>query len=294
MQVDWYISRDGESYGPFTRDELRQLIREKRVVSTDFVWKTGMTTWVQGAALSELFPSDSSTSPQTVTCSLRGPSSGNHISNDGFAVLIHDVEQRTPEWFALRRGIPTASQFCKIITSRGSASKQSEAYLSALLAELAGEDRSSSFIGSYWTERGIELEEEAVSCYERETGTRTVKVGFITDRERTMGCSPDRLVGNDGLLEVKCPAPHTHECYLRTQRIDMRYYPQVQGQLLITGRSWVDFLSYDPDRPYLLVRIFRDEPYIATLKELLKKFTKVLDQRRSAVGVSTGRTRRCT
>ncbi len=202
------------------------------------------------------------------------------VQGDRIGFLIHEVEQRSKEWFELRRGIPTASQFCKIITSRGCESRQAEAYLKALLAELADEAYAGSFIGSYWTERGIDLEGEAIRYYERVTDTRTIKVGFITDRSRTMGCSPDRLVGSDGLLEVKCPAPHTHEEYLRRQRIDMRYYPQVQGQLLITGRSWVDFFSYDPDQPHFLVRVFRDEPYIATLRQLLNKFARELQRRR--------------
>lgn len=201
---------------------------------------------------------------------------------------IHGVEQRSKEWFELRRGIPTASQFCKIITSRGSESRQAEAYLAALLAELADEEYTGSFTGSYWTERGTNLEEEAVRRYEQVADTNTVKVGFITDRSRTMGCSPDRLVDSDGLLEVKCPAPHTHGHYLRRQRIDMRYYPQVQGQLLITGRSWVDFFSYDPDQPHFRVRVFRDEPYIATLRLLLHKFVRELQRRRGEASGPTG------
>jgi hypothetical protein len=109
---------------------------------------------------------------------------------------------------------------------------------------------------------------------------KTVKVGFITNRDRTMGCSPDRLVGTDGLLEVKCPAPHKHANYLRRQCIDTQYYPQVQGQLLITGRRWVDFFSYHPEQPHLRVRVFRDEPYLATLRELLRQFIRRLKERR--------------
>ena len=196
-------------------------------------------------------------------------------------MLIHDVEQRTPEWLALRRGIPTASQFCKIITSRGQASIQAEAYKNALIAELEMEENYKSFGGSIWTERGNELEPEAVRCYERRMQIETVKVGFITDSDRTMGCSPDRLVGADGLLEVKCPAPHTHAKYLCARSIDMRYYPQVQGQMFITGRKWVDFFSYHPDQPHLSVRIFRDEPYLAILDELLRIFIKTLNNGRN-------------
>lgn len=203
------------------------------------------------------------------------------VPDTDIGCLIHNVEQRSPEWFELRKGIPTASQFDKIITSQGNDSAQAEAYLVALLAELAGEESASSFAGSYWTERGIALEDRATRRYEQVARNKTTKVGFVTDFGRTMGCSPDRLVGTDGLLEVKCPAPHTHEQYLRKQQIDTRYFPQVQGQLLITGRRWVDFFSYDPDQPHFLVRVFRNEPYIATLKQLLSNFSKELQRRRA-------------
>jgi hypothetical protein len=196
-------------------------------------------------------------------------------------MLVHDVEQRTPEWFALRRGIPTASQFCKIITSRGQASTQADAYRRTLLAERELGTNMGSFGGTIWTERGNALEPEAVRCYEGRMQTETIKVGFVTDRDRTIGCSPDRLVGADGLLEVKCPAPQTQAKYLRARRVDMRYYPQIQGQLLITGRQWVDFFSYHPDQRHLCVRVFRDKGYLAQLAELLQDFLSKMHHQRN-------------
>ena len=202
-------------------------------------------------------------------------------------ILIHDVVQGTSEWLALRRGIPTASQFCKIICSAGQASIQANAYLETLVAEQTNGESCTAFAGNEWTERGKELEPEAVQSYERHMRVRADKVGFITDRDRTVGCSPDRLVGIDGLLEVKCPAPHTHAKYLRDQRIDMRYYPQVQGQMFITGRKWVDFFSYHPDQPHLRLRITRNEPYLAKLGELLRLFRRKLADRRSSMGASS-------
>lgn len=194
-------------------------------------------------------------------------------------MLIHDVAQGTPEWFEARLGIPTASQFCKIITPRGLASIQANAYLENLVIERITGRCYQTFAGNEWTERGKELEPEAVRVYEKHMKLTTVKVGFVTDLGRTMGCSPDRLVGDDGLLEVKCPAPHTHAKYLENQWIDMKYYPQVQGQLLVTGRKWVDLFSYHPDQKQLRVRFARDERYIAILIVLLREFQNKLSER---------------
>jgi hypothetical protein len=215
------------------------------------------------------------------------------MTRDG-NILIHNVVQGTAEWLAIRRGIPTASQFCKIITSSGQASSQADAYLETLITELTMGECCGSFAGNDWTERGKELEPEAVRAYERHMRVKSDRVGFITDRDRTVGCSPDRLVGKEGLLEVKCPAPHTHAKYLRDQRIDMRYYPQVQGQMFVTGRRWVDFFSYHPDHPHLCLRIMRDEPYLARLGELLRMFRRQLVERRRSMGAPSGAQRHST
>lgn len=195
-------------------------------------------------------------------------------------MLLHNVEQGTIQWQQARLGIPTASGFEKIITPTGKASTQAEAYAEKLLAEHMLGYPVETFGGNGWTDRGKELEPDAVKFYELQKDAETVAVGFCTDDARTMGASPDRLVGDDGLLEIKCPAPQTHMHYLLTGEIDKGYWPQVQGQLLVTGRKWVDWLSYHPELPPVIIRVERDEEYLKKMGELLTGFTENLEKKR--------------
>lgn len=189
---------------------------------------------------------------------------------------IYNVEQGSDEWFQARLGIPTASEFSCIVTPTGKASTQAEAYINKLLAEILTGKPLESMESNGWMERGKELEADAAQFYELQRDVSTELVGFCTDDERTMGASPDRLVGEDGLLEIKCPAPHTHVQYLLEQEVDRKYYPQVQGQLLVTGRKWVDLLSYHPEMPPVIMRIERDEDYLKFMSGEIASFTRKL------------------
>jgi putative phage-type endonuclease len=191
-------------------------------------------------------------------------------------MILHNVEQGTNEWLKVRLGIPTASEFSKIITPTGKLSAQADKYANRLVAEKMLGYPVDEFKGNYHTNRGKELEPEAVSFYELQRDIETVKVGFLTNDEGTIGASPDRLVGEDGLLEIKCPAPQTHIEYLTTGEVDKDYYPQIQGQLLVSGRKWVDILSYHPELPPAIIRVERDEKYIAGLSDALAQFTNNL------------------
>jgi hypothetical protein len=184
---------------------------------------------------------------------------------------IHNVEQGTPDWFELRKGIPTASNFSKILTPTGRLSTSKDTYLYELLSEsvLGYKEETTK---TEWMERGNELEEEAAVLYELATDIDTEIVGFITNNG--VGCSPDRLVGKEGLLEIKCPKPSTHTKYIVSQKMDNKYIPQVQGQLMVTGRKWCDWMSYHPELPPVIVRVERDEKYIEKLSTELEKFLK--------------------
>jgi exodeoxyribonuclease (lambda-induced) len=122
-------------------------------------------------------------------------------------------------------------------------------------------------------DRGHELESSAVDFYMlQRDGMETVAVGFCTTDDGRYGASPDRFVGEDGLLEVKCPTHGVHVGYLLHGTIAASYWPQVQGQLLVTGRKWSDVISYHPDLPMALIRVERDEEYIAKLSSALDQF----------------------
>lgn len=192
---------------------------------------------------------------------------------------IIECEQNSPEWLAARLGIPTASAFSKIITPDGERSKSHDAYANRLMAEaLAGEPLES--YQSEWMSRGKELEEEAIMAYEIVTGRALQKVGFITNDAGTAGCSPDRLVDDEGILEVKVPSPENHMEYLLTRKIDRGYFPQLQGQLFITGRAWVDWMSYHPKLPNCIIRVYRNDEYLEKLQGYLGYFFEAMEVKR--------------
>jgi len=192
-------------------------------------------------------------------------------------VIVHSVTQGSADWLKLRAGIPTASAFDNIVTPTGAKSKSRERYLHALLAErMLGRPLTEHV--SEWMARGSTAEAEAVAYYELQVDAATTPVGFITNDAKTIGASPDRLVGDDGLVEIKVPKDHVHVGYLRLKKADKTYFPQLQGQLWITGRKWVDIMSYHPELPTALVRVERDEKFIKTLEEEVTAFSEELEK----------------
>jgi hypothetical protein len=190
---------------------------------------------------------------------------------------VHTVTQGTPEWLALRAGIPTASCFDQILTPKGKVSTQAERYMHQLLAERIMGHPVEQVVTS-WMDRGTQLEAEAVNYYEGIREVDTTRIGFLTNDAGTIGASPDRFVGEDGLLEIKVPKEHTHVAYLLGSAVSDVYKPQVQGQLWISGRQWCDSMSYHPEMPPALVRTMRDDAYIAALTAGVETFAEELDR----------------
>jgi putative phage-type endonuclease len=183
---------------------------------------------------------------------------------------IINVEQRTTEWFAARLGVPSASNFERVITPGGKRSTQVEAYMNRLVADILT-GVSEQHQPSEAMMRGTELEPEARAYYELIAGP-VEEIGFCI-HDDGFGCSPDGVVG-DGLLEIKCPLAHTHVEYLRAGHLPSTYIPQVQGQMLVMDKQWCDFLSYHPSMKPLLVRVNRDDKYCAMLHEALKELVR--------------------
>ena len=174
-------------------------------------------------------------------------------------MIIHPAEQGSLAWIEARLGRATASAFAKIITPGGKLSKSREGYMATLLAEHFLGEPVDEFHGTEWTERGTVLEPDAFACYAFRNDEEPIKCGFIyRDETELVGCSPDGLVGDDGLLELKCPMAGTHLMYLAQGAVPSAYVPQVQGQLWVTGRAWCDFMSYHPGFPPLVVRMAPD------------------------------------
>jgi hypothetical protein len=188
-----------------------------------------------------------------------------------------DMEQGSQEWIEARCGIPTASQFHRIITPKTmKLSSSSKYYLCELIAEKMLGASLDPFINEYM-ERGTEMEEQAVAYYEMQRELDTEKVGHCLLDSRLAGCSPDRLVGDDGGLEIKCPAAATHVAYMLDMGAD-KYRCQIQGSLWITGRKWWDFLSFNPEMPPVLTRHERDEEFIHKLASSVTTFVQQLDE----------------
>lgn len=188
-----------------------------------------------------------------------------------------NCEQGTEEWFAARLGVPSASMFSKIVTTKGVWSTQADSYINQLVAEQLTGEREEVY-QSHHMIRGTELEPEARDLYCLMKDFEVQEVGFCLHDTLKAGCSPDGLIGEDGGLEVKCPAPATHVEYLRGGVLPSRYKQQVMGCLWITQRDYWDFMSYHPTMKPLIVRVERDEEYIAALEENVTKAVNLIHE----------------
>lgn len=191
-------------------------------------------------------------------------------------MIWHQIAQNTDEWVRLRLGVLTASEFHRIITPKGKLARNdtSRGYMNRLLAEwMLGCPLEEDPYESEWMQRGHELEEQAMRAYAFETNLDPQPGGFFTTDDGLIGASPDFVVGDSRLLELKCPAPHTHVGYLVRRALDDKYKPQVQGQLFVCEREIDDLQSYHPAFPTVIMPNTRDEAFIGEMEAALRQFT---------------------
>lgn len=182
-------------------------------------------------------------------------------------------KQGTPEWLEARLGIPTASEFKRIVTpKKWEYASGAETYIHELIAETITPDYSEleTYVSSAMR-NGMMLEPEARRYHEFTTGLEVEEVGFVTTDDGRFGYSPDGLLGDDGLLECKSPKPKTHIKWLLSGGVPDEHLAQCQGGLIVTGRKYIDFLSYCHGLPPLLVRVEPDEKTEA-LRVALERF----------------------
>lgn len=197
---------------------------------------------------------------------------------------VLDFPQGSAEWAAARAGKVTASCIDKVIAKikTGEAAARRD-YRTQLVAEiLTGKPQENGYVNDEmrW---GVEQEPYAVGAYEIATDCLVDTVGLVLhptiDRS---AASPDRLVGADGLLEIKCPKTATHLQYLMDGQVPKDYVPQMDWQMACTGRAWCDFVSYDPRLPekmrLFVKRLPRDEGRIAILENEVLAFLKDVDR----------------
>lgn len=195
-------------------------------------------------------------------------------------MIFTPVEQGSAEWHQLRIGIPTASCFHRIVTPKGKLSEQSRDYRNELLAEWLYQSPLEQFEGE-WMIHGHEFEQEAAAVYEFDRNVSASPGGFFTTDDGMIGASPDRLVGNTGVLEIKCPKANTHVGYMLSRGVDEKYRCQVQGQLWVCERDKSDMVSYCPGLPTVIITTGRDEAFIDVLSQSVREFVeRILEARR--------------
>jgi len=177
------------------------------------------------------------------------------------------AEQNSEEWFQDRLGIPTASSF-KHVLAKGEG-KTRRTYMLKLISEMITGQRSPGFSNVH-TERGHEYEDEAATAYELIKGCDTKKTGFI--KNDFCGCSPDRLVDDNGLVEIKTRLSHIYLEVLLAGKVPSPDKAQVQGQIMVTEREWCDYVCYCPGHLPFIKRAYRDDKYISDLEIAIKLF----------------------
>ncbi len=191
---------------------------------------------------------------------------------------IHDVVQGTSAWLELRAGVVTASEFGQIVTDKFElrTGEMLKTYLHKKLAEKALGRPLQSFNSFADLEQGTIKEEEALPFYELENDVTLRRVGFITTDDGRAGCSPDALL-DEGGLEIKCPAEHTHVGYLLDGTLPKDYRPQVHFSMFVTGAPWWKFMSYSRNFRPLLLTVGRDEKIQEAIGNALSEFLKRFD-----------------
>ena len=187
------------------------------------------------------------------------------------------IEQGSDAWKALRAGKVTASRVADVLSKvKSGESAGRKNYRMDLVAERLTGKPADSFTNSamQW---GTEQEPFARIAYETHKGLFVEQVPFVDHPTiEWFGCSPDGLVGEDGLLEIKCPNTTTHLEYLQEGKPPSKYIPQMMAQMACTGRKWCDFASFDPRLPedlqLFVVRLNWDDAYIQEMEAEVKQF----------------------
>ncbi|WP_460143126.1 lambda exonuclease family protein [Pseudomonas sp. S3_B08] len=198
--------------------------------------------------------------------------------------IITDIQQGTPEWLALRLGIVTCSELDSLLVNgKGEAGFGAGAftYMNTLIGERITGELADPFTGNRHTERGHELEGAARILYEDREELKTTQVGIILNHG--IGYSPDSLVLEDGLTEIKTKLPKLQVEVILGGEIPKEHIAQCQGGLWVSEREWIDFVCYWPGMPLFIKRAYRDEAMIRKLSERVKTFYEILEDRMNLV-----------
>lgn len=202
---------------------------------------------------------------------------------------MSDIEQRTDDWYAARLGKVTASSLYKVLakTKTGYGADRGN-YMTQLILERVTGNKADSYTNAsmQW---GIDQEPFARAAYEAAKGVMVDEVGFVPHPTIEMaGASPDGLVGEDGMVEIKCPDSKTAlECWLSKNPVESKYFAQMQWQMRCADRAWCDYVVFDPRMPVkaqlFVTRVHRDDEWLAATEVEVIKFLEEVDSKIAAL-----------
>ena len=196
---------------------------------------------------------------------------------------IIDCEQRSEEWERLRCR-PTCSEFGSFVTpAKGEYSSQATKYAAKIVAKQLGVWQEPPT--SFWMDWGTTHEPNAKHAYTKMTGKEIRDVGFVMpDDTDAYGGSPDGFIGNDGIIEIKCPAPETLIQYHAMGEFPVQYRPQVQGLLMVTGLAYCTFFAFHPELDPFIYTVPRDDAYQAKIADCLLQLLEEITRIENMVG----------
>jgi predicted phage-related endonuclease len=181
---------------------------------------------------------------------------------------LYDIEQNTDNWLRAKLGKFSASSAAALLM-KDSTEGYKNLTKKIIEERLTGREAEGKWNGNQHTQRGHELEPIAIENYELSTFTKVHKVGLVVMNDWTC-CSPDGLIGNNGLIQVKCPIFSTQLDYIESQKVPTDYYKQMQFELMVTEREYNIFYSFHPDLPTVEIKLERDEKLIQEIIEKLE------------------------
>lgn len=193
-------------------------------------------------------------------------------------IEIITCQQGTQEWLEARMGIVTASEMNSVMANgrNGEPSKTRALYMRRLAAEIITGRPCAYFEGNEDTERGKELEPVIADLYSQSNSQIVTDVGFI--KNGRIGCSPDRLIGEDGGLEIKSKRPYIQIEILEKGDVPTEYLKQIQTCLKVTEREWWDFVCHSEGLPLFTKRVYRNEKLIMDIEAATDLFNEELDE----------------
>jgi len=188
---------------------------------------------------------------------------------------FYEIIQGTFEWFEKRKGKFGASKAADLLMSPSKVGYNN--LINTIVYMRITNEYPESF-SNEWTDRGTELEPEAIRSYELLTFNKIKSIGYV-EIDDFVGCSPDGMEGDTGLIQVKCPKYTTHIDYIIKDKVPSQYYKQMQYEMMVTEREYNIFFSYHPNLRPFMKKIYRDESMINEIKEKLKVSIELVKKR---------------